>query len=147
MILIGWVLAAPMASAQCMATVDQDLNCNGVAEVDEPPVDLTDQRCLSNVFLAGPLAGTPYPNRDYYYDYGSYGCTIPIATFDGDNDGFGSGIITLPVGVPSPVGIFLLECDTCSTDEDCEAGFVCSTFSDGSQRCGSGLGASTCKVR
>jgi hypothetical protein len=39
------------------------------------------------------------------------------------------------------------ECDTCSTDEDCEAGFVCSTFSDGSQRCGSGLGASTCKVR
>ena len=39
------------------------------------------------------------------------------------------------------------ECDTCSTDADCEAGFVCSTFSDGSQRCGSGLGASTCKVR
>jgi hypothetical protein len=39
------------------------------------------------------------------------------------------------------------ECDTCSTDEDCKAGFVCSRFSDDSMRCGSGLGASTCKVR
>ena len=39
------------------------------------------------------------------------------------------------------------ECDTCSSDDDCEAGFVCSTFSDGSQRCGSGVGASSCRVR
>jgi hypothetical protein len=39
------------------------------------------------------------------------------------------------------------ECDTCSTDEDCEAGLVCSRFSDGSMRCGSGVGASTCNVR
>jgi hypothetical protein len=39
------------------------------------------------------------------------------------------------------------ECDTCSNDEDCQAGFVCSTFSDGSQRCGSGLGSSNCRVR
>ena len=39
------------------------------------------------------------------------------------------------------------ECDTCSTDEDCEAGLVCSRFSDGSMRCGSGVGASTCTVR
>jgi len=39
------------------------------------------------------------------------------------------------------------ECDTCSGDEDCEAGFVCSTFSDGSQRCGSGVGSSSCRVR
>jgi hypothetical protein len=39
------------------------------------------------------------------------------------------------------------ECDTCSSDADCEAGLVCSKFSDGSQRCGSGVGASTCRVR
>jgi hypothetical protein len=39
------------------------------------------------------------------------------------------------------------ECDTCSSDADCEAGLVCSRFSDGSQRCGSGVGASSCKVR
>ena len=39
------------------------------------------------------------------------------------------------------------ECDTCTSDDDCQTGFVCSTFSDGSQRCGSGVGASTCNVR
>jgi Cys-rich repeat protein len=39
------------------------------------------------------------------------------------------------------------ECDECSTDGDCKSGFVCSTFSDGSKRWGSGAGATTCKVR
>jgi len=39
------------------------------------------------------------------------------------------------------------ECDKCSSDQDCKAGFVCSNFSDGSRRCGSGLGASSCQVR
>jgi hypothetical protein len=39
------------------------------------------------------------------------------------------------------------ECDTCGTDADCKDGLVCSTFSDGSKRCGSGLGATQCRVR
>jgi len=39
------------------------------------------------------------------------------------------------------------ECETCTQDTDCKAGFVCSRFSDGSQRCGTGTGASTCRVR
>jgi hypothetical protein len=39
------------------------------------------------------------------------------------------------------------ECETCTSDDDCQTGFVCSTFSDGSQRCGTGVGASTCRVR
>lgn len=39
------------------------------------------------------------------------------------------------------------ECDTCSMDVDCNAGLVCSTFSDGSKRCGSGVAASQCRVR
>ena len=39
------------------------------------------------------------------------------------------------------------ECDTCTSDDDCQTGFICSTFSDGSQRCGSGVGASSCNVR
>jgi len=127
MMIIGWILAAPSAHAQCFAEVDQDLNCNGVPEAEEAPVDLTDQLCLSNVFPSGPNAGNPFPNRDYYYDYGSYGCEIPLWSFDGDRDGFGSGIIQLPLGVPSPTGIFLLECDTCPTiangeqlDADCD---------------------------
>jgi hypothetical protein len=39
------------------------------------------------------------------------------------------------------------ECDTCTTDEDCQEGFLCSDFSDGSQRCGSGVGGTNCRVR
>ena len=41
------------------------------------------------------------------------------------------------------------ECDTCSSDNDCNAELVCSTFSDGSQRCGQGIvGQETeCNVR
>jgi len=39
------------------------------------------------------------------------------------------------------------ECDTCKSDDDCETGRVCSTFSDGSQRCGSGTGETECRVR
>jgi hypothetical protein len=39
------------------------------------------------------------------------------------------------------------ECDTCSSDSDCRDGFFCTEFSDGSRRCGSGVGATTCRVR
>lgn len=39
------------------------------------------------------------------------------------------------------------ECDTCSTDDDCAAeGLVCVSFSNGSRRCGSGQGRTTCRV-
>ena len=38
------------------------------------------------------------------------------------------------------------ECDRCETNDDCQDGLVCSTFSDGSMRCGTG-GATTCRVR
>jgi hypothetical protein len=39
------------------------------------------------------------------------------------------------------------ECKTCNQDSDCKTGFVCSTFSDGSKRCGTGTGATSCRVR
>ena len=38
------------------------------------------------------------------------------------------------------------ECDTCSEDADCQEGFLCTTFSDGSRRGGSGVGATTCRT-
>ena len=39
------------------------------------------------------------------------------------------------------------ECDTCSNDDDCASeGLVCVQFSNGSRRCGSGVGATTCRV-
>jgi hypothetical protein len=37
-------------------------------------------------------------------------------------------------------------CDKCSSDSDCNSGFVCSTFSDGSKRCGHGDGSTTCRT-
>jgi hypothetical protein len=39
------------------------------------------------------------------------------------------------------------ECDRCEADSDCKDGFFCTEFSDGSRRCGSGVGATTCRVR
>ena len=39
------------------------------------------------------------------------------------------------------------ECDRCESDADCQDGFVCTDFSDGSQRCGSGVGGTNCRVR
>lgn len=44
------------------------------------------------------------------------------------------------------------ECDVCESDGDCQDGFVCVNFLDGGgnvvgKRCGSGVGASTCRVR
>ena len=38
------------------------------------------------------------------------------------------------------------ECDKCNSDADCKQGLVCSQFSDGSKRCGSGEGVTTCRT-
>ena len=53
-------------------------------------------------------------------------------------------MLALPIGSCGSSGE---ECDRCSSDQDCTAGLVCSTFSDGSQRCGSGTGETNCRVR
>ncbi len=39
------------------------------------------------------------------------------------------------------------ECETCSSDDDCAAGLVCSTFDDGTRRCGTGTGQTFCPTR
>ena len=39
------------------------------------------------------------------------------------------------------------ECDSCSADTDCKSPLICNGFSDGSKRCGTGTGATTCRVR
>lgn len=38
------------------------------------------------------------------------------------------------------------ECDECNTDDECDQGLVCSEFSDGSKRCGSGEGVTSCRT-
>lgn len=39
------------------------------------------------------------------------------------------------------------ECEACSSDDDCAAGLVCSSFDDGSRRCGTGTGQTFCPMR
>jgi hypothetical protein len=51
--------------------------------------------------------------------------------------------LALPLGSCGAEGE---ECDRCTSDSECKAGLVCSTFSDGSRRCGTGMGTS-CRVR
>jgi cytosine/adenosine deaminase-related metal-dependent hydrolase len=41
----------------------------------------------------------------------------------------------------------LAECAICTRTEDCQAAPVCGSFSDGSRRCGSGVGATTCRAQ
>jgi hypothetical protein len=40
-------------------------------------------------------------------------------------------------------------CDLCQSDDDCQDADAprCTAFSDGSLRCGSGVGGTTCRVR
>jgi hypothetical protein len=52
-------------------------------------------------------------------------------------------LLALPMGSCGSSGE---ECDRCSSDDDCTGGLVCSTFDDGSKRCGTGMGT-TCRVR
>ena len=39
------------------------------------------------------------------------------------------------------------ECDKCSSDSDCKNSQVCAKFDNGDMRCGSGIGATQCRVR
>jgi hypothetical protein len=57
-------------------------------------------------------------------------------------------LLALPLAGCSSGG----ECDTCKTDADCKGGLVCRNFTDpsgnvvGGKRCGSGVGATTCRA-
>lgn len=51
--------------------------------------------------------------------------------------------LALPLGSCGSEGE---ECDRCAADAECVGGLVCSTFDDGSRRCGTGTGT-RCTVR
>ena len=67
----------------CYRRQAQDLNCNGIEVTEEQSIDLADPLCRSTT----DSSGVPWPNADYYVEYGSFGCAYPVAAYDMDNDG------------------------------------------------------------
>ena len=123
-----WWLLAVQALA-CDSDVWQDLNCNSVDVADEPAVDLTDPVCLAWT----DADGIPFPNADWYFDYTSYGCAIPVSTLDLDEDGHSDGVVKLSATDFYPDLVLTFACDNCptdpnrdQTDTDCDdVGDVC----------------------
>jgi hypothetical protein len=123
-------VSAP-AIAQCVAQLPQDMNCNTIPPDDEQLVDLLDPLCQSN----RDAFDVPWQNADYYYDYGTFGCNYLITEHDDDDDGFGSGVVTVSdvPNDPYPYSIIILDCDNCpfdanpnQEDGDCDAvGDIC----------------------
>jgi hypothetical protein len=70
------VWAANRTTTCANTTITQDLNCNGVDVAFELPVSPTDFMCDQN----------PQPNRDWYYDYGTFFCEFEISGNDSDGD-------------------------------------------------------------
>ncbi|MFZ5476793.1 MAG: putative metal-binding motif-containing protein [Myxococcota bacterium] len=113
-----------VAAAVCTAEpYVQDLNCNGVDVTEEVPVDLTDATCAATV----NWRDVPYPNADYYYDYNSYGCLVPVAHLDVDEDGLSAGDVSLMPDETFPDLVVGLVCDNCAEiynpdqyDTDCD---------------------------
>jgi hypothetical protein len=87
----------------CGADMEQDLNCNCIDAADEQPTDPDDPDCL-------------WPNADYYFDYGSYGCAYDISAQDLDGDGLSYGTLTFPEGAAFPDLEVSLGCDNCPLD-------------------------------
>jgi len=56
-------------------------------------------------------------------------------------------LLCLALALPAalPLAGCSSECKTCKMDVDCKDGFFCTDFSDGSRRCGSGLGVTSCR--
>lgn len=122
------LLYAARLAPICQNTqIDQDINCNTIDEQDELPVDLSDPDCALLFEQEG------YDNRDYYYDYGTFGCRVPVLLqpppmgapeADADTDGFvrHDQIPVLPTVVGpgedpnEPYTTARLSCDNCPED-------------------------------
>ncbi len=133
--MIALLAASAFAAATCgVEEFVQDLNCNDVEVMDEVPVDLTDPECLAQT----NTRGIPLPNADYYYDYVSYGCLVPVLGLDLDYDGLGGGDLSLMPDEKFPDVVIKLTCDNCpeiwnrdQLDLDCDnAGDLCDNCPD-----------------
>ncbi len=106
----------PASHCSVVGIIEQDLNCNGLDVSEESSFDPTLPDC-------DPDPGSEYPESvDRYYLYHEYGCELEISGLDGDEDGFGYGLVTTPIA-----GSFFAECDNCPAtpnpeqwDADCD---------------------------
>ena len=133
MIFLLALISAAFAANNCENTsLTQDLNCNTVDVSIEQAVDLTDPYCLINV----DAFGVPYPNADWYYDYYSHGCEIPVNDFDADGDGLSYGVIFFPEDAEFPSIIATLSCDNCPEDANLDqADADCDDWGDVCDNC------------
>ncbi len=91
-----------------------DLNCDGVALADSPSVDLYDPACAEHFDLHGGHADL----TDAYFAYERFGCRYPVwPSLDSDDDGYGSGLLTLGGDDGSTLDLAVtLSCDCCAND-------------------------------
>ncbi|MBT3218764.1 MAG: hypothetical protein HN348_06700 [Proteobacteria bacterium] len=94
--------------------LDQDLNCNGIDESFESPVDTADPQCRENIDTANEKY---YSNVDYYHDYKSFGCKYYVGEMDVDGDLFNNDVVE----IQDTASLFSsrthhLACDNCKYD-------------------------------
>ena len=135
-------------------TLTQDLNCNGIDESKELSTDLSDPVCAAAI---SPATGAPFENNDYYYEFLSYGCDVPV--FDQEFDGDMLTGFVPPMGpgqVQAGGTSATMLCDNCSTnynpdqaDMDCDnVGDLCDNCpyvpNDQSNGCGAVMDDGDC---
>lgn len=84
-------------------TIAQDLNCNGLDESLEGPIDETAPLCDQD----------PQPNQDWYYDYERFGCEYEVSQNDQDGDLLGEQPVQVFPDEPQPVPFPDLRGPTC----------------------------------
>lgn len=109
-LLLTSLFAFAQDASECALEEEEiDVNCNGIAQEDELPID------PSRDFCAEALGIVPDANQDWFYDYNSFGCRYFLGEQEADEDGRGGGTVTVADG-DAPDRQVTLTCDNCPED-------------------------------